>query len=65
MAKYDISDVQKSPRIPALIERMYAKMPVIEGARARLITESYKETEGLPLVLRRAKAFEHKGKAHP
>ena len=59
MAKYDISDVQKSPRIPALIERMYAKMPVIEGARARLITESYKETEGLPLVLRRAKAFEH------
>ena len=34
-------------------------MPVIESARAKLITESYKETEGEPIITRRAKAFAH------
>ena len=34
-------------------------MPVIESARARLVTESYKETEGEPIITRRAKAFAH------
>lgn len=31
----------------------------IESARAKLITESYKETEGEPIITRRAKAFAH------
>ena len=34
-------------------------MPEIESARAILITESYKETENEPIIIRRAKAFEH------
>ena len=51
--------INKSPRIPALIEHLFEKMPEIEADRAVLLTESYKETEGLPIVLRRAKAFAH------
>ena len=38
-------DIAKSPRIPRLIEHLYAKMPVVEADRAVLLTESYKETE--------------------
>ena len=34
-------------------------MPVIESSRAKLLTESYKETEGEPIITRRAKAFAH------
>ena len=34
-------------------------MPEIEPARAVLLTESYKETEGEPIIMRRAKAFAH------
>ena len=34
-------------------------MPEIESARARLITESYRMTEGEPMITRRAKAFLH------
>ena len=34
-------------------------MPVIESARAKLITESYKATEGQPVITRRAEAFAH------
>lgn len=59
MAKYDKRDVEKSPRIQRLVDALYKNMPVIEGARARLLTESYKATEGEPLTLRRAKAFDH------
>ena len=50
-------DIAKSPRIPRLIEHLYAKMPVVEADRAVLLTESYKETEGEPIIIRRAKAF--------
>ncbi len=52
-------DIQKSDRIPFLVDHLYAKMPEIEADRAVLITESYKSTEGQPIVLRRAKAFAH------
>ncbi|MEW6230639.1 MAG: pyruvate formate lyase family protein, partial [Bacillota bacterium] len=31
----------------------------VDPEKARLYTESWKSTEGLPTVLRRAKAFEH------
>ncbi len=51
--------INKSPRIPALIEHLFAKMPEIEADRAVLLTESYRQTEGLPIILRRAKAFAH------
>ena len=48
------TDVPKSSRIPKLVEALYANMPVIESARAKLLTESYKATEGEPMVTRRA-----------
>ena len=51
--------IEKSPRIERLIGHLYAKMPEIEADRAVLITESYKATEGEPIILRRAKAFAH------
>lgn len=51
--------IQKSPRIPQLVADLYANMPEIEADRAELITESYKETEGLPIIKRRSAAFRH------
>ncbi|WP_122641853.1 glycyl radical protein [Luxibacter massiliensis] len=56
---YDSSDIPKSERISKLVENLYAKMPEIESARAVLITESYKQTENEPMIIRRAKAFRH------
>lgn len=56
---YDSTEILKSDRIPKLIENLYAKMPEIESARAILITESYRQTENEPMVIRRAKAFAH------
>ena len=59
MEKFQTSDIPKSPRIQKLVDALYEHMPVIESARAKLITESYKETEGDPHITRRAKAFAH------
>lgn len=56
---YDSTDIPKTDRIPRLVEHLYAKMPEIESARAVLITESYRQTENEPMILRRAKAFRH------
>ena len=56
---YDSTEIPKSDRIPKLVENLYAKMPEIESARAILITESYRQTENEPMVIRRAKAFAH------
>ena len=51
--------VAKSDRIDRLVKHLYAKMPEIEAARAELITESYQATEGQPVIMRKARAFEH------
>ena len=59
MAKYYTQEIPKSDRIPKLVAHLYAKMPEIESARARLITESYKATEDKPIVMRRALGFAH------
>lgn len=59
MEKYLTSDIPKSSRITRLVEHLYEKMPEIESARAKLLTESYKQTEGEPVITRRAKAFAH------
>ena len=59
MEKFQTSDIPKSPRIQKLVDALYEHMPVIESARAKLITECYKETEGEPIITRRAKAFAH------
>ncbi len=59
MRQFYTKEIEKSPRISRLIDNLFEKMPVIEPARAVLLTESYKETEGEPIVTRRAKAFAH------
>ena len=57
--QYEVTDIKKTERIDRLIAHLFAKMPEIESARAKLITESYKETENEPIIIRRAKAFAH------
>ena len=59
MLKFYTQEIPKSDRIPRLVKALYAKMPEIEAARAKLITESYKATEDKPIIMRRALAFEH------
>ena len=59
MVTYNSTPVVKSPRISRLVEHLFAKMPEIEAARAELITESYQQTEGLPVIIRKARALEH------
>ncbi|MGN0308785.1 MAG: glycyl radical protein [Lachnospiraceae bacterium] len=56
---YNPTPIAKSERIKRMVEHLFAKMPEIEAARAELITQSYRETEGQPTVIRKAKAFEH------
>ena len=57
--QYDTSRIERSERIPKLIEHLFEGIPTIESARAKLITESYQQTESEPIIIRRAKAFEH------
>ncbi|MBR5506755.1 MAG: glycyl radical protein [Clostridia bacterium] len=59
MAKYYNKEIPKSPRIDMLKKSLFANKPRIESDRAVLLTESYKATEGLPIIERRAKAFSH------
>ncbi len=55
----NFKEIAKSPRIDKLKEALFAGMPEIESDRAVLLTESYKETENLPIIERRAKALAH------
>ncbi|MBQ8351773.1 MAG: glycyl radical protein [Clostridia bacterium] len=51
--------IEKSERIPKLVDALYRAMPEIEADRGVLLTESYRETEGLPIIKRRSAAFRH------
>ena len=59
MEKIKEYSVPVSDRIGRLKEALFAEMPRIESARARLVTESYRTTEALPIITRRALAFRH------
>ena len=59
MKTFNTTDIPMTDRIQNLLDDLFAKMPEIEADRAVLLTESYKATEGLPTVKRRALAFEH------
>ncbi|WP_130837813.1 glycyl radical protein [Lachnoclostridium sp. Marseille-P6806] len=59
MNRYYSTELPKSGRIAELVSDLFAKMPEIESARAVLLTESYRATEGKPIVLRRAMALHH------
>lgn len=56
---YHGEDISKTERITKLVNDLYDKMPEIESARARLLTEAYMNTENEPIISRRAKAFMH------
>lgn len=57
--KIDVSNLPgPTPRMEAIKERFIKVTPEICVERAQLITASYKETEDLPIHIRRAKAFE-------
>jgi pyruvate formate-lyase/glycerol dehydratase family glycyl radical enzyme len=49
---------RKAPRIEGLKKRFYTDRFYVDSQRALLVTESYRETEGQPVVIRRAKALE-------
>ena len=59
MKKYNSERIPKTERITRMVAHLYAKMPEIESARARLYTESFRQTEQEPMVVRKAKAFAH------
>lgn len=49
---------EPTERVKKLKEAFMAAVPAVESERAVLVTESYRETEGLPVLIRRAKALE-------
>ena len=57
MKKFYDGDIAKSPRIQKLYDHLFEKMPEVEADRAVILTRVYKETEGEPIITRRAKAF--------
>ena len=57
--KFYTEPIVKSPRIQKLVDALFENMPEIEADRAILLTKSYMETEGEPIITRRAKAFRH------
>lgn len=59
MKKFHVHEIAKSPRIDRLKEQLFAQMPELEADRAVLLTESYRQTEDLPMITRRARAFAH------
>ena len=59
MEKIKEYSVPVSDRIARLRDALFAEMPRIESSRATLLTESYRATESLPIITRRARAFAH------
>ena len=56
---YTIYNAEKTARVGRLVDHLFANPPQIEADRGVLITESYRKTEGEPIVARRSKAFYH------
>ena len=54
-----IHNVAGRERVYRILESFQAQRPVIDIERARYFTESFKKTEGQPLILRWAKALDH------
>lgn len=57
MAEFTEVDIPISTRVERILNRMLSEKPTIEADRAVLLTESYKNTENLPVIKRRAIAF--------
>ena len=50
MAEFTSGGIPVTDRIRRLIDNLFAEMPQIEADRAVLVTESYKQTENLPII---------------
>ena len=59
MNNYKIYDAPKTDRVARLVDRILDAKPQLESERAVLLTESYKNTESLPMIKRRSAAFAH------
>ena len=59
MANFYTQPIKKSERIQKLVDHLYNSRPTIEADRAVLLTESYRQTEGMPIIKRRSAAFKH------
>ncbi len=57
MKEYLTQDIEMRPRIRRLIDDMFREMPEIEGDRAVIVTDTYRRTEHLPIIKRRAIVF--------
>ena len=57
-AKGTTQKMVKNERTQRLKERLLHTRPEVESERARLLTQSYRETEGQPTVIRRALALQ-------
>lgn len=57
MEKFYKEPVAKSSRIDKLKDDLFLEMPQVEADRAVILTESYKSSEGEPIIKRRAHAF--------
>ena len=51
--------IPAAPRIAALLQSLLSARPELEAERALLITEAYRQSESLPMVLRRSAALRH------
>lgn len=51
------AEIPKSKRIQKLIDDLFSGTPTIESTRAEILTESFKQTEGISIYLRRSRAF--------
>ncbi len=54
-----ICSLPVSQRVNTLLQELLSSRPELEADRAVLITEAYRKSGDLPIVLRRAKAFAH------
>lgn len=56
-AVFEGREIYRSARLDALRTRVFDAVPQIDSSRAKAVTESYRETEGEPVPIRRAKAL--------
>jgi len=57
IGKFSFDGENKFPRIERLLDRYWECKPQVDIERAQIYTDSYKETEGEDVLMRRAKAF--------
>ena len=57
MKNLNINSLKKTARVERLRQNIVRSKPELCSQRAVIITESYRQTEGEPIILRRAKAL--------